>query len=95
MTLAHETINRRVARIHGRWTQYEILRRISDDRELRHHDQVSSAGRGAVARPSDARQVAVDIAYCGVELREGNGELHCELAVPGSILAGPPQFSMQ
>ena len=76
MAFAHQAVDCRVARVDDRGTQDEILGRISDERELGQHDEVGAVGRGTIARAPDAREVAVDVAYRGIELCERDGELH-------------------
>ena len=74
VALAHETIDRGVARIDDRWPQHEIFGRISDERELGQHDEIGAARGRSIARAPDAREVAVDVAYGEIELCERDGE---------------------
>ena len=76
MAFADQAVDGCVARLHDRRTQDEILGRIADERELRQHDEVGPVGRGTIARAPDARKVAVDVAYRGIELCERDGEMH-------------------
>ncbi len=50
-------------------------------RELGQHDEIGAAGGRLVARAPDAREVAVDVANCGIELRERDGELHGQVCL--------------
>ena len=76
MAFTHEAVDRRVAGVDDRRPQHEIFGRVSDERELREHDEIGAACGRCVARAPDAREVAVDVADGGIELGERDGELH-------------------
>jgi hypothetical protein len=77
-----------VARIDNRGAQHEIFGRISDEGELRQHDEIGAIGSSPIACAPDACEVAVDVAYSGIELCERDGELQGEPTVLGSAVLG-------
>ena len=73
---ARQAIDDGVARINHRRAQDEVFRRVADNRQLGEHHEIGARSSCGVARAANALEIAFDVSDCGIDLREGDAQLH-------------------